>query len=290
VWSPGGLSYSLLALRRLLPHVDLLPLAWRSQEDAPHFDPLLEDTAVLREGLQEWDGPGNHILLDCREDGHKPELAQLRLPPLPLDRLTPALGCSHLLLNCTSGRDLELETWRSLVSTWRARHPRGWLQLDWHSLSLDWQEGRARALRQVPRAFAWVDGLDLLQLTLEECASLTARPPRRLEDAADLTLRLRKSGCRRVVITDGARGFLFADAGGLKRQAAWPVPEVLDTTGCGDVLGAALLATLGRGWPVVDALLVVAELAARVCSGIGLGSLDSLVELPGAAPSAQSPA
>ncbi len=276
--SAGGLAYSLQALRHLLPGATLLPLAWLSEPDSGPFRPLLAQPGIAPEGLLRWPEPGNQVTLDCRAEA-KPETALLCVPPLPREALEPALGCPQLLLNCTSGRDLELDAWRTLVRDWRRVHPTGWLQLDWHSLSLDWEVGRERRLRQVPHAFAWVEGLDLLQLTLAECASLTPRPPRRLEDAADFCLRLRKAGCRRVVISDGARGFLFSDAGGCRRQAAWPVDRLVDTTGCGDVLGAALLASLGQGWKVEKALALAAEAAGRVCGAAGLESLAALSSL-----------
>lgn len=279
--SPGGLCYSLGALRRLLPAAELLPLAWLSCEDEPEYRPLLSDPHLRTDGLRPWPGPGNHIQLDCRSAGAKPERAELRVPPLPAEALLPALSCAHLLLNCTSGRDVELDSWRDFVQLWRAAHPRGWLQMDWHSLSLDWREGEERRLRRVPRAFEWLGGLDLLQLTLEECGSLTARAPRSLEDSADLTFRLRKAGCRRVVVSDGARGFLLADGGGLHRQSAWVPARLLDTTGCGDVLGAALLSTLGCGWSREAALPFAAEAAGRVCEGLGLASLEALTALRG---------
>ncbi len=276
VRSPGGLAYSLGALLRLVPGLPVRPVAWLSREDEPAFAPVLDHPRVDRTGLRPWDGPGNHVELDCREPGAKPELAHLRVPPLDAGLLEPALGCSHLLLNCTSGRDVEPAAWMSLVRAWRVRHPRGWLQMDWHSLSLDWVEGRARGPRRVPDAFRWLPGLDLLQLTLEECASLGGRAPRRLEEAPDFAWRAHKAGCRRVVVTDGPRGLLYLDAAGPRRQEAWPVGQVQDSTGCGDVLGAALLASLGFGRPLGEALAFATEMAGRVCAGAGLDSLSAL--------------
>lgn len=275
ILATGGLCYSLAALARLRPRARLLPVAWLAAEDAPHFQPVLERAGADRAGLAPCPGPGNRVRLDCRAPD-KREWAELILPPLGSAELEPALDCPRLLLNCCSGRDVERGTWRAFRAHWRRRHPAGWLQLDWHSLSLDWEPGRARRLRRVPQAFSWLEDLDLLQLTLAETASLSGKPPHRLEDAADLVLGLRRAGCRRVVVTDGARGCLFADKQGVRRQAAWPVAEVRDTTGCGDVLGAALLATLGFGWPAERALPWAARAAGEVCAGVGLGSLDVL--------------
>jgi len=271
--APGGLCYSLAAFSRLCPGRPLLPVAWLSREDAPVFAPCLDAPGMRREGLADIDGPGNRVTLDCRRTD-KGEMAELRLPPLGRDQLEAARDCPWLLLNCSSGRDVAEGDWQAFRRDWRARHPRGWLQMDWHSLSLDWEEGRPRRPRRVPRAFGWLEDLDLLQLTLAETASLVGRPPRRLEEAADLLLRLRRAGCRRVVISDGPRGLLYGDGAGLRRQEAWPVAEVLDTTGCGDVLGAALLATLGQGWPAGPALATAARAAGMACGGLGPENLD----------------
>lgn len=277
----GGLAYSVKALGALRPSWTPKPVAYLGEDHASLFLPVLEACGARRDALFPWKGPGNAVCLDCRV-AEKPELAMLRCPPLDVVQLEAVLDCPRVLLNCTSGQDVEAEAWAATRKEWRRRHPRGWLQMDWHSLSLDWEPGRPRRLRRVPDAFHWLRDLDLVQLTLQECGSLVGRPPRRLEDAADLAMRLRGAGCRRVVVSDGARGFLFVDAMGPRRQAAWPMDQVEDTTGCGDVLGASLLATLGAGWPVDKALPLAARHAARVCAGTGLSSLDLLEALPAA--------
>lgn len=275
----GGLAYSVKALGALRPSWTLKPVAYMGEDHASLFHSLLNAHGARLDGLFPWPGPGNEVCLDCRVE-EKPERAMLRCPPLDAVRLESLLDCSRVLLNCTSGRDVEPEAWAAVKRAWRGRHPRGWLQMDWHSLSLDWEAGRPRRLRRVPDAFRWLEDLDLVQLTLQECGSLVGRAPKRLEEAVDLALRMRGAGCRRVVVSDGSRGFLFVDAQGPRRQAAWPVDGVEDTTGCGDVLGASLLATLGAGWPVEEALPLAALHAAQVCAGTGLASLDVLKALP----------
>lgn len=271
----GGLAYSLKALSRLRPDWRLAPVAWLAEEQVELFRPLVDQPGIDPSGVLSVPGPGNEVCLDCTQEC-KPELATLRYPPLQEADLLPALESPRLLLNCTSGRDVDATGWETFRRQWRQRHPRGWLQMDWHSLSLDWVAGRPRRLRRVPGAFNWVRDLDLLQLTLTECGSLVGRGPRSLEEAVDLAFRLRQTGCRRVVISDGPRGFLFVDGHSARRQPAWPVPRLVDTTGCGDVLGAALLATLSDGWPVERALALAAQAAGKVCAGVGLPSLDSL--------------
>lgn len=269
----GGLAYSLMALGRLRPKWHLRPVAFMADGHADLFRHVLAAAGVDASALVRVPGEGNAVTLDCRRED-KPEEARLVYAPLAAHHLEAALSCDTLLLNCTSGRDVDPREWDTFRRRWREAHPTGWLQMDWHSLSLDWEPGRARRLRRVPDAFHWVKDLDLLQMTLHETGSVVGRPPQRLEDAVDLALRLRKAGCRRVVISDGARGFLFVDGAGPRRQDAWPLSSLVDTTGCGDVLGAALLATLGAGWQVEKALPLAAQVAGACCAAAGLGSLE----------------
>jgi sugar/nucleoside kinase (ribokinase family) len=68
---------------------------------------------------------------------------------------------------------------------------------------------------------------------------------REIGRAAELLLR---SGPRLVVITDGVRGsWIFPRAGKTFHQPAYLLPQVVDTTGCGDSYHGALLFGLLKG-------------------------------------------
>lgn len=287
VETPGGLCHSLGALRRLLPAAAIRPVAWLAAEDAPRFRPPLEAWGLDRAGLSERPGPGNRVTLDCRLDS-KPELAELRLPPLGDGQLEPALACGVLLVNLTSGLEFSLPAWLGFRERWRRAWPAGWLQLDWHSLSLDHEPGRPRRPCRVPDWQAWVEDLDLLQLTLAECASLDGASRGELEQALPLMERILAAGCRRAVVTDGARGALWLDGDGVLRQAAAPADAVVDTTGCGDVFGAALLAARWLGHDAPTALAAAARAAAATLSAAGLDALERIEPLspPGTSASA----
>jgi len=218
------------------------------------------------------------VTLDCRLEA-KPELAELPLPPLAESALAPAPACPALLVNLTSGREFEPAGWAAFRDRWRAAQPGGWLQLDWHSLSLDWEPGRPRRLRRVPDWEAWVAGLDLLQLTLAGCASFDGAARERLEDALPLAARIRAAGCRRVVVTAGAAGALWLDGDGPRRQPAAPAEAIVDTTGCGDVFGAALLAGAVLGHAPERALPAAARAAAAARGAAGKASLERLAPL-----------
>ncbi len=275
IHSAGGLWYSLKALGLLQPDWLIRPVAWSPRADHEHIRQQLNALSLDAAGLCDTNLPANRVRLDCRADAEKPELCELNLPPLGLPELRHGLDAEVLLLNMTSGRDTTLENWAALRSEWRSHHPQGWLQMDWHSLSLNEGEKGTRRLRRVPDWQAWLKDLDLLQLTLEESFSMDGRKRNSLRDTRDLWLQASAAGCRRMVVTDGARGFVYWDHAGSRLVPAIPVKRVVDTTGCGDVLGAGLLA-LACGTDTDTVLQDAAYRAASVLGAAGLASLDEL--------------
>ena len=84
----------------------------------------------------------------------------------------------------------------------------------------------------------------------EHEAALLAGPSR--QNPRESALRLRKMGCRQVVITLGARGVLLADEAGIRTIAA-PRVRPVDTVGAGDCFTAWLGLGLAEGLSLDDA-------------------------------------
>ncbi|MEI6338827.1 MAG: PfkB family carbohydrate kinase, partial [Verrucomicrobiota bacterium] len=84
----------------------------------------------------------------------------------------------------------------------------------------------------------------------EHEAALLAGPSR--QNPREAALRLRKMGCRQVVITLGARGVLLADEAGIRTIAA-PRVRPVDTVGAGDCFTAWLGLGLAEGLSLDDA-------------------------------------
>jgi sugar/nucleoside kinase (ribokinase family) len=75
-----------------------------------------------------------------------------------------------------------------------------------------------------------------------------------------------------VVVTDGAAGsWLGQRLGGhsIHHQPARAVPQVVDTTGCGDVYHGAFLHGLLHGWPPASCAAFATDWAARTTQGLG---------------------
>jgi sugar/nucleoside kinase (ribokinase family) len=73
-----------------------------------------------------------------------------------------------------------------------------------------------------------------------------------------------------AVITDGVRGSVVASrAGDLFHQRAFPVPRVVDTTGCGDSYHGAFLFGLLRGYPLRQTAALASAVAAINAQHLG---------------------
>jgi sugar/nucleoside kinase (ribokinase family) len=97
----------------------------------------------------------------------------------------------------------------------------------------------------------------------EEAQRLTGQSNPR-EQAAVLL----DSGCRTVVITQGARGVLAATARETIEQPALKV-DVVDGSGAGDAFAAGLIAGLLDGYPLQRALRLGGAMGASACTALG---------------------
>ncbi len=92
---------------------------------------------------------------------------------------------------------------------------------------------------------------------------------------ADAARALVDAGAACVAVTQGARGALVADSGGVVEVPAYPI-DVVDTTGCGDAFSAGYLRGLSLGRTPVEAARLGCAAAAQVAQGLGsdAGSYD----------------
>jgi sugar/nucleoside kinase (ribokinase family) len=90
------------------------------------------------------------------------------------------------------------------------------------------------------------------------------------EELAELAQGAFDEGVRAVFLTMGTSGVLVAEIGKTTRIIPSDAGRALDTTGCGDVFGAATIAGLGRGRSPFDAATFGAALASRAASVSGI--------------------
>ncbi|MEQ7873036.1 adenosine kinase [Sphingomonas sp. ASV193] len=106
-------------------------------------------------------------------------------------------------------------------------------------------------------------GVDLLFANEDEALQLTGRTG--LEEAlAELSQKVPT-----LVITRGAAGALAVEDGKTVRIPAMPVPNVVDTTGAGDLFAAGFLTARVKGAPLAKCLSTGAIAAAEIISHYG---------------------
>ncbi len=277
--SLGGLVYSLLALRRLFPEVDVELLSNAGEDLQLELSEVLAAEKLHARHVRWCREPNNAVELDCGDPESKTERSQLTLPSIQMDQLNGLPVVDGLLMNFTSGQEMDLETWQQLRDTVRGlnHEQRTWIQMDLHSLTLDAESPRRP--RKLPNWEKWIEGVDLLQLTLYESWALDNRVRHSLEDASELAHRILKLGVRVVVVTHGAHGFLVAHQDETRHWPAEEVFPVVDTTGCGDVLGAAFFGGRLHGWGLGTCARLAQRASAAIVGKAGLKCMQALLRL-----------
>lgn len=158
------------------------------------------------------------------------------------DRLLPGnVDAASELLRCAAFIVLQLEV------------P---LETVYHTLRLARTHGVRTILNPAPGQpldLAQVANADYVIPNETEAEAITGKPVRNLEEARAGALRLLDAGVKRVIITLGANGALYAAAGNVQHVPAFPVTPV-DTTGAGDAFIGSLACSLADGCDELESI------------------------------------
>jgi hypothetical protein len=264
----GGIAYSLAALDATLRDdwqiVPLIKVGRDLAGRAAEFLGTLHHVAPSARFV-EVPAPNNRVTLRYYQRERRCEQMAGGVPPWTWPELGPHVAdLDALYVNFISGYELNLETAQLL----RRGFPR-FLYADLHSLFLGKEPDGTRVPQPLPDAPAWFGCFDMVQLNDEELEQLGADP---LLVAAGALAR----GCRTLVVTLGARGAAYFTGNPVRTAripAAGPTVEDGDPTGCGDVLGATVVASLVAGASVEEALRIGTRMGARNVSHRGATGL-----------------
>jgi hypothetical protein len=265
----GGISYSLAALDATLPDDwVIVPIIKVGRDLAARANAFLRTLRHLTPDARfiEVPEPNNRVTLRYFELERRCEQMAGGVPPWTWSELGPQVSdLDALYINFISGYEMDLQTAQFLR--------RGFTRLiyaDLHSLFLGKEPDGTRVLRALPDAPAWFGCFDVVQLNEEEMRQLGDDP---LQVAAGALAR----GCDTLVVTLGGKGAAYF-TGRPTRSARIPgagagVPLDGDPTGCGDVFGATVMASLLATLPLEEALRRGTHLAARNVSHRGATGL-----------------
>lgn len=264
----GGISYSLAALdATLAPDWQMVPLVKVGRDLAPRANAFLASLHHVAPGARflEVAAPNNRVALRYYQLERRCEQMSGGVPPWTWPELGPQLAdLDALYVNFISGYEMDLETAQLL----RRGFPR-FLYADLHSLFLGKEPDGTRVPQPLPNAPAWFGCFDIVQLNEAEFGELGKDP---LASAAGALAR----GCHTLVVTLGSQGAAYF-TGNPVRTARIPPERAAgpdgDPTGCGDVFGATVVASLLASMPLEDALGHATRMGARNLTHRGASGL-----------------
>ncbi len=290
VTSWGGIIYAIAALDFASSGTDVIhPVFPICKDDERAFrDFIARFRHVDASGVYPVDGPTNRVRLfypDGDEHGARQEHCECVLPEIDFERLREPMQENDLVLvNMVSGFELSLDTIRQI---YKAGHRHTPIYLDVHAMALgDLVPDGARRFKRVVDWREWLQCVNFVQLNERE-AKYFGRSPKAIADFAAIDRRVEA-----IIITRGSQGstILIRDGNDLPAVndtfSRIDIPPVslgpaLDSTGCGDVFGAAFMASYAwKRNPVIAAQFGnFAGAAKSLASGIdGLETLRTYIQ------------
>ncbi len=279
----GGIAYALGGFDAALPAAwQLVPLIKVGSDLRDEAAELLRSLRRLVPGGRcvEVPVPNNRVTLRYQAGDRRTERMSGGVPGWTWAELGPMVrDLDAIYLNFISGFELELGTAQALRQAFH-----GPIYADMHSLLFGMPQDGIRVLRPLADPAAWLACFDVVQMNEDEMTQFAPDP-------LALAAQAMAAGVKLLVVTLGPRGAVYfaapgfegfgstAQAGSAVRTArvAAPQVEAIDPTGCGDVFGAALCASLLAGQAPEAAIGSANILAARNASLRGATRLGRLL-------------
>ena len=279
--SYGGIYYAVVTLARLMEKGDsVIPVFGVNKND---YQPLMEHLEQFPEvdcsGIFRFDEPTNSVDLYYEEGKEgRTERSTDIAKPIPYSKIRRHLSVDGVLINMISGFDIEIDTLDHIRMAVRSHGIP--IHFDFHSLTLGVDEKHIRFRRPLDEWRRWAFMVDTLQMNEEEILGL----PRERLTEPQIAGHLLTLGTKAVVVTRGSRGAtVFQNE---KKQVVRTeiegiaVPKVVDTTGCGDVFGAAFLQRYVKTHDAVEAAGAANTVSASRIGSDGAASLAGQIPTP----------
>ena len=258
----GGITYTLIALAKLLPDHEIVPVTYIGESDYDRFVDFFRGFSNVNfEGVKLAPASNENILVYQSKE-ERIERFKFRTPPIKITDVYPFLDAEAVYVNYIKNDDFSLADLRSLSSAFRE----GIIYIDIHSLIRKVDEDGFFVPYYYQGWQALAGYADYLQLNEEEARFFTGFNFRNDEELKNLVLVILLNGPRGVSVTLGSRGVIvgFREShGAFVEDIEAPRVEVKDPTGCGDVFGAAFLKSVLEGKSPVEAAKFAVEIASK---------------------------
>ncbi|MCX8010091.1 MAG: carbohydrate kinase family protein, partial [Ignavibacteria bacterium] len=190
-------------------------------------------------GIFRFKGPTNQVHLFYKKGSQaRIECSKNISAPIPFNKIKPYLDSDGIIINMVSGSDITLETLDYIRM--EVREKRIPIHFDFHSLTLGIDQNFNRFRRPLTDWRRWCFMLNSIQMSEEEAAGLTTER----YDEATLINQLMPLMVGALIITRGNKGLTIVVQDVHKKLTFKNIDGVsfddtVDTTGCGDVFGAA---------------------------------------------------
>lgn len=275
VESYGGIYYSMTALAGLVDANDVvLPIFGVNKNDhAPLMKHLGEFPTIDTSAIFKFDEPTNSVHLYYKNQESRIECSKEIAKPIPFEKIKRHLSTADgVLVNMISGFDVTLDALDNIRLAVRDRKVP--IHFDFHSLTLGVRENFERYRRPVDAWRRWAFMIDTIQTNEEEIIGLPCEQMTEEQIVGHLLALTTKA----VVVTRGERGasvyrsehkkILRDDLNGVK------VGKAADTTGCGDVFGAAFHYSYVKDGDFVTATKFANRMAAFKARHVGSGTME----------------
>lgn len=251
----GGILYAITTLHALLPpEASLVPILGVGADAFERIAGEFARVSLAVDGVERVPAVNNKVHLEYAPDGSRMETLTGGVPPRGWEAWAPWIDRADVWLwNFISGMEATRDTFTRLTRSFD-----GPIHLDLHSVCLDHGHGGLRRFRRPADWEEWVAGVTWLQVNEVEAGLLWRDHPAPLSpmDERALATHVHMLGPRGLLVTQGARGASWYPADGPALSvSAYHTERAVDSTGCGDVFGAAWVALHAvRGLPPADAL------------------------------------
>jgi sugar/nucleoside kinase (ribokinase family) len=239
----GGILFTVLTLANLLSEKDRIqPVFSVGQAD---YELLMEQMKQYKNidtsGIFKIKGLTNHVHRFYKKDmPTRIECSEHISSPIPFNRIKSYLDGDAVLINMISGSDITLETLDFIRMEVRERNIP--IHFDFHSLTLGIDQESKRFRRPLTDWRRWCFMLNSIQMSEEEALGLSAER----YNETTLVNHLMSLMVETMVITRSERGATVIVQDIHKKLtrkdfAGVSFGTAIDTTGCGDVFGAAFL-------------------------------------------------
>jgi sugar/nucleoside kinase (ribokinase family) len=271
--SYGGLLYTIIPLAQMLGKKhEILPILNLGKDCRKGIMPLiLKYPNIDQECISVVPQKNNHCHLFYSDRESNMEILRGGVPALTFTDIEPALSCRITIVNFISGRDVSLRSLEKFRKNYQGR-----IYMDIHSLTLGKRKSGKRYFRKPANWKRYCSYADYLQMNKEEFELLSGKAIS-ANSMRTLFKGFGKGILKVLHVTMGAHGSFLVYRPKLKIIVKLiKLPEISrlrDTTGCGDVFGAAFVAAIMKGYSIYSASRMANKAAAQNCRFAGIEDL-----------------